>query len=176
MKNNKKSIQIGKDLFVWRFKHNIVLSLKKYMQNYTFRINKVPDKIIIENLNLSVKINEVSRKDFALNANSLFFDKSKLNKIIIRQKKTNDYIILMNTGFKSKLKKFFTDLKLPIPLKKMIPVVVSNNEVAGIYVNIFPVFLTNRVSDMCKVTEKTKKIIKMEFTKWQPRTNQKNML
>ncbi len=166
VKSNNKSIRIGKDLFVWRFKHSIVLSLKKYMQNYAFSINKVPDKIIIENLNLSVKINEVSRKDFILNANSLFFDKSKLNKIIIRQKKINDYIILMNTGFKSKLKKFFIDLKLPVPLKKMIPVVESNNEVAGIYFNIFPVFIKNRTNDRYKVTEKTKRIIKMEFTKW----------
>ncbi len=164
LKGKDSSIQLDL-LFLWKYKEFVIITLKKYIQKYNINIKKIPEKIYIKNLNLHITIKEVhGNKLQVLKKNELYFDKEKLNEIIIRQKKISDYIILINTGFKVKLKKFFIDCKIPVPLKNMIPVIESNNEVIGLYLNIFPVYLKNRVNDKYKVTEKTKKVIKMEFT------------
>lgn len=163
MQKDKNIIQINEFFLIWKFKKYAILTLKKYINNYCFKVNTIPAKIIIENLNLSINIKEINKKDLIFNTQSLFFDKDKINKIIIRQKKINDYIVLMNTDYKTKLKNFFSDLKCPNPLKMVVPVIESNNEVIGIYLNIFPIFFPNRINENYKVTEKTKNIIKMEF-------------
>ena len=168
---NKTSIRVN-GLFVWKHGKYIIFSMKNYLKDYKININKIPDKIIIENLNLSAKIDIVEKKNFnikdSLKKNLLCFDKNRINKIIIRQKKIGDYIMLMNTDFCTKLKKLLTDLKLPVPLKKMVPIIESNNEIIGIYLSIFPIYLKNRINEKYKVTKKTREIIQMEFNQWQP--------
>jgi len=166
---DQTSIQIS-NLYIWKYQDQCFFSLKKYMKKNTIYINQKNSDIKIENINIRAKINRVEKKSLKpgekKKKNILLFDQDKINQIIIRQKKIGDYIILMNTNFRTRLKKLFIDLKIPNPLKQVIPIIEAGNEIIGIYFNIYPVFITNRISDRYKITEKTKNIIRMEFLPW----------
>lgn len=155
--------QRADSLFVWRYHSFILFTKKKYCKMFKFNDISISDQINIENTVLNVKLKEIKKTEYKLDKNALFFDIEKINQINIRQKKIGDYIILMNTDFRVKLKKFLTDCRIPVPLKNMVPVIEINNEVAGLFLNLFPVCLTNRIHDKYKVTHKTKSILKVEF-------------
>lgn len=158
IKNGENNIKF-KNFVLWNFKNNFILS-ETDISPYSFKI-KLNEKILIPELNLSVTFSkEDSLKNFY--QNSIYLNIPDNKEIIIRSKRKGDKINLLNTEYSKSLKELFIDLKIPYVLRNVIPVIEFEGVVAGIYLNIFPIYLKNRISDKYRV-EKRKKIIKLYF-------------
>ncbi|MDD5065590.1 MAG: tRNA lysidine(34) synthetase TilS [bacterium] len=152
------------DLYVWKHRSCLLFTLKKRVSSYRFEIKPAHKPVFIKDLGLTVNCSEIRPPVKKWEENCLYLDKTRVHKIIIRNKKNRDYIILLNTDYRVQLKKLLTDLKIPEPLKQMVPVLETNGETAGIFLDLFPVHGKNKVSEKYKITAQTKKILKLEFT------------
>lgn len=161
--NSTKNSLLINDFYTWKYNNNLFFSLSNYIKNFHYKIFTFPAIIKIPNLKLTIKITKIKKGIDNFENNIIYIGMDDLKEINIRNKKQNDYIKLMNTDYHIKLKKLFIDLKIPNPLKKMIPVIEANSEIIGIFLNIFPINLKNRISENYKITAKTKNILKMEF-------------
>lgn len=150
--------------FVWRSGKNIFFSKKKHIRPYCFSLNRQTAMRKIKELGLSVGYSVLDAPPETMKENALYLDKGKAGKIIIRNKKKGDYIILLNTDFRTRLKKLLIDLKIPEPLRNMLPVVECKGEVAGIYLGFPELKMKSRISEKFKITGKTRKTVKLEFT------------
>jgi tRNA(Ile)-lysidine synthase len=86
-----------------------------------------------------------------------FLDKSKLEfPLIARKWKQGDYFYPFGMKMKKKkLKKFFTDEKIPLNEKENIRVIESNKKIVWV--------IGYRIDERFKVTEKTKEVVKMKI-------------
>ena len=81
--------------------------------------------------------------------------------IIVRQRKSADFLISYPNGEKKFLRKIFIDSKIPLRKRNNIPIIEnSNNEIIAIYLKPYAV---NRISKKNKITEKDKYIIEVDF-------------
>ena len=71
-----------------------------------------------------------------------------------------DPIYLQNLGNK-KVKTIFINDKVPIKVRNSVPVVMSSDEIAGVFCSFYG--RQNRISENYKVTEKTKKVLVCEL-------------
>ncbi len=86
--------------------------------------------------------------------NSEYLDAEKLPVgLTLRTRKSGDYIFLLNSKGKCTLKKYFIDKKVPIDLRNNIPLLAKDGEILAI--------LGCTVSDKVKITDKTKKILRI---------------
>ncbi|MDZ4994651.1 tRNA lysidine(34) synthetase TilS [Clostridium perfringens] len=83
------------------------------------------------------------------------FDYDKISNIDIRFRQNGDKIIPLGMKSSKKLKDIFINNKIPKEERDFIPLVLFNNEIAWI--------VGSNVSETFKVTNKTKKIIKITF-------------
>ena len=77
--------------------------------------------------------------------------------LVIRTRKTGDYIIVDNKGSKKKIKDLFIDLKIPRQDRDDVLLVAKESEIVWI--------IGHRINYKYKVTKETKDIIKLEYLK-----------
>lgn len=78
------------------------------------------------------------------------------NAFQIRNRKQGDYIIVNQNGGRKKLKDYLIDLKVPREERDHIPLLVIGEEVLWV--------IGYRISERCKVTGDTKKVIQLEYS------------
>ena len=73
----------------------------------------------------------------------------------IRTRQTGDYLVIDNEGNTQKLKYYFINEKIPREIRDEIPLLVQENKVIWV--------IGYRISEDCKVTEKTQKVMAMTY-------------
>jgi tRNA(Ile)-lysidine synthase len=85
-----------------------------------------------------------------------FFDYDKLNEgINIRKRKEGDYFKPLNSNGTKKLKEYFIDNKIPREMRDNIPLIARESEIIWI--------VGYKISDNFKVTENTKRVLKLAY-------------
>ncbi|MBE7091629.1 MAG: tRNA lysidine(34) synthetase TilS [Clostridiales bacterium] len=137
----------------------------------SIKAKKVYNKIIFTNINenfeakFDFKINdEIYWKNYIIKNNfvtsvkkqpfceHLDFDKLP-NNLVLRTRKSGDFIYPLGSNGKCTIKKYFIDKKIPSDIRNSIPLLASGNEIFAI--------IGYTVSQKAKITENTKKIIKI---------------
>ena len=87
-----------------------------------------------------------------------YFDYDLLKKgIHIRNRRNGDIFKPLGSGGTKKLKEFFIDSKIPREMRSRIPLICYGNETVWV--------IGYKISDKFKVTENTKKVLKIEFNR-----------
>lgn len=91
--------------------------------------------------------------------NAVFLNADIINnkKIIVRNKINGDKFVPYGMKSEKKLKQFFNDIKIPPYDRNNVPIILIENEIAAI--------LPYRISDKYKVTDNTKNILEIHYTK-----------
>ena len=99
-----------------------------------------------------------SIKNLLQNSCIRWFDYDKISEnVLLRYRKDGDYIIISDKGDRKKLKKYFTDSKIPSEKRDNIPVIACGNEILWV--------VGYRTGEGARITRATKKLLKMEL-KW----------
>ncbi len=112
-------------------------------------------EVYIENDKSFVCFKEVAKDDIGKRKNCVWFDIGEAKKLIVRNRKDGD--VIKTEGGTKKLKKLFIDEKVDINIRETVPIVELDGEilwVCGI-----------RRSVGHKVTEKTKRAVRLEYVK-----------
>ncbi len=89
-----------------------------------------------------------------------FIDADKISgKIILRPWQQGDWFIPLGMTKKKKLSDFFIDVKIPRYIKQSIPILESDGNIIWV--------CGNRIDDRYKITNKTKKVIKLTYQQMQ---------
>ena len=156
-----KKIVLPRGLFVYRKKDKLLFTTKEIVfeeiefsyelpKNGFVKINEA--NIIIETEVMTISRYKALKKDKSLK----WFDCNKIKGgIVVRSRKSGDKIKL-SMGSK-KLKQLFIDLKIPKEERSKIPIIADNEDVLCVG--------TYRVSEMFKVDESTKEVLKVCFKK-----------
>lgn len=86
-----------------------------------------------------------------------WLDYDKIQSLNVRFRKPGDYLVVNNDGGKKKLKDYFIDQKIPKELRDEILLVADGNHIVWI--------VGYRISSYYKITEQTKKIIRLDYVK-----------
>jgi tRNA(Ile)-lysidine synthase len=148
-----KSIIIRKEYGNLIFQKRVVDDAKK---KYLYHVKRIGEKIVLREIGRQIKISvEESVNQFE--ENKLYFDLDKVEfPILIRNRTNGDSIRLRNLGQK-KLKTIFINDKVPPSKRDEIPVVVINDEIAGIFSTYCG--KKNRVAENFMISELTSKIL-----------------
>lgn len=120
-----------------------------------------PETMELEEFHLTIKstiIDADKIRDFKMPSNEAILDFDKLSlPLKIRKRQNGDIFHPLGAKGKKKLKDFFIGLKIPKQERDDIPLIISDSAivwVAGL-----------RISEQVKVTEQTKKVLRLEITK-----------
>lgn len=149
------------NLIVWCYKNYTIFTPKYEIKHYKIQI-ATSQSAKLSFLNLRVRC-ELCNQLEKFEQNSIYLNIPEKITIVIRSRKKGDKIQLMNTEYFTPLKNLFIDLKIPQPLKDVIPVIEIRNQVAALYLNLFPLNLKNRISENYKILDKRKKFVKLYF-------------
>ena len=118
-------------------------------------IDEVLDVLVEEN-NIKLTLYNGSTKNLTQNSCIKWFDYDKISDdVLLRYRQDGDYIIISEDGAKKKLKKYFTDSKVPSEKRNLIPVVASGSDVLWI--------IGYRTGEGAKITRTTRKLLKVEI-------------
>ncbi|SFH73499.1 tRNA(Ile)-lysidine synthase [Tindallia magadiensis] len=85
-----------------------------------------------------------------------YFDFDQLPEpMVIRNRREGDRLKPIGMNGSKKLKDFFIDQKIPVEKRNAIPLIASENEILWV--------VGHRISELVKVTQKTKKVLKIQF-------------
>ena len=141
------------------------LRLRKSYDSYILEIKKTKDKfeeeIYLEDVDLInfdglyIKTSIINSKKYEKSKNIGYFDYYKLTfPLKVRTRKNGDRFTPLGHRSEKKLKDFFMDQKVDREKRDEIPLIISNEKI---------IWLTGlRISDDFKVTESTKRILKIE--------------
>ena len=141
------------------------LRLRKSYDSYILEIKKIKDKfeeeIYLEDVDLInfdglyIKTSIINSKKYEKSKNIGYFDYDKLTfPLKVRTRKNGDRFTPLGHRSEKKLKDFFMDQKVDREKRDEIPLIISNEKI---------IWLTGlRISDDFKVTESTKRILKIE--------------
>ncbi len=150
------------DLVIWRYNKRLYLTKHSSIKKYNYSIES-EQEIEINEINYSVKRKLIHKKVDKYKKSCIYIDNKNIERIVIRSRKKGDKIKLMNTNYLKSLKELFIDLKIPKILRDIIPVIEINGKIAGIYFNLAPVCLTNKISNDYKIVNETKEAIILDF-------------
>jgi tRNA(Ile)-lysidine synthase len=83
--------------------------------------------------------------------------------LVIRARSPGDRISMLGTGHSRKVQDIMVDLKIPEWERNSVPVAVSGKIVAGLFFNLVKPGNSNYISHALRVTEKTRKVLKIGF-------------
>ena len=84
-----------------------------------------------------------------------WLDYDKINDVVVRTQKKDDYIVIDDKGSKKKLKKYFVDEKIPRRDRDNVLLVADGSHILWV--------VGHRISEAVKVTRETKKVIKLTY-------------
>ena len=106
--------------------------------------------------NIRLTFEDGSVKNLSQNSCIRWFDYDKIaENVMVRFKEEGDFLVISPEGDKKKLKKYFTDSKIPSDKRGGIPLVASGNDVLWI--------IGYRTGEGARITKSTKKLLKMEI-------------
>ena len=112
--------------------------------------------VVSDEDNIRLTFEDGSIKNLSQNSCIRWFDYDKIaGNVMVRFKEEGDYLVISPEGDKKKLKKYFTDSKIPSDKRGEIPLVASGNEVLWI--------IGYRTGEGARITQSTKKLLKMEI-------------
>ena len=112
--------------------------------------------VVSDEDNIRLTFEDGSVKNLSQNSCIRWFDYDKIaGNVMVRFKEEGDYLVISPEGDKKKLKKYFTDSKIPSDKRGGIPLVVSGNDVLRI--------IGYRTGEGARITKSTKKLLKMEI-------------
>ena len=112
--------------------------------------------VVSDEDNIRLTFEDGSIKNLSQNSCIRWFDYDKIaGNVMVRFREEGDYLVISPEGDKKKLKKYFTDSKIPSDKRGGIPLVVSGNEVLWI--------IGYRTGEGARITKSTKKLLKMEI-------------
>lgn len=115
-------------------------------------------EVLTEGDNIQLTMDDGSIKNLLQNSCIRWFDYDKISEnVLLRYRKDGDYIIISDKGDRKKLKKYFTDSKIPSEKRDNIPVIACGNEILWV--------VGYRTGEGARITRATKKLLKMEL-KW----------
>ena len=115
-------------------------------------------EVLTERDNIKLTLRNGSIKNLLQNSCIRWFDYDKISEnVILRYRKDGDYLIISGRGDRKRLKKYFTDSKIPLEKRDNIPVIACGNEILWI--------LGYRTGEGARITRTTRKLLKMEI-KW----------
>ena len=96
--------------------------------------------------------------DYGKNECTKHFDYDKIKDVLLfRKRETGDLISVTSSGGSKKLKDFMIDVKIPADLRDSVPILASGSDVLWV--------VGYRMSESYKVTDKTKRILKVTVLK-----------
>jgi len=154
---NNKLISIKKEYNSLIINKRVV---DQHKSEYLYFIDKLEGSVSLNEIGKIVSF-YVKRKVDRYKKGRLYIDISKIClPIIVRNKKRGDRIVLSNLGTK-KLKDIFIDDKVPPVLRGKVPIIVSGEEIAGIFCSFYG--RADRISEKYKVTPETERILVCEL-------------
>ena len=137
-----------------------VLSLASRIEAGSFEIEvKIPSTINLPGIKRNVRVERIDEPEFCEVRNrpeTAFMDYDCIQPpLFIRNWRHGDRIDLLGLGGRKKLKKYFIDRKIPSALRGGIPLLVDAQSVIWI--------AGERISQRVRITEKTKKVLKIEL-------------
>lgn len=112
--------------------------------------------VVSDEDNIRLTFEDGSIKNLSQNSCIRWFDYDKIaGNVMVRFKEEGDYLVISPEGDKKKLKKYFTDSKIPSDKRGEIPLVASGNEVLWV--------VGYRTGEGARITKSTKKLLKMEI-------------
>ena len=124
------------------------------MTNLKIKIKEINKTFSIENVNASDGteiINKIMKKEFNLKPDAVYFDYDKINfPITIRNFIDGDRFVPLGMKGAKKLKEYFIDKKVPIEVRRIIPIILFGGKIAWVSLN--------EISDDIKITEFTKNV------------------
>jgi tRNA(Ile)-lysidine synthase len=162
----KNKILYHNELFRIRKEYETIVFEKKvvytFNKKYLYRVDHFDSPVIIEEIEREIRFElKTSVSSFEKNIVYLDFDKLVLP-IHIRNRAQGDRISLPNVGMK-KLKTLFIDEKVPSVMRDQVPIIVSDEEIAGVFSCFYGKL--NRVSVSHCVSGETKKVLACELSK-----------
>ena len=112
--------------------------------------------VVSDEDNIRLTFEDGSIKNLSQNSCIRWFDYDKIaENVMVRFKEEGDFLVISPEGDKKKLKKYFTDSKIPSDKRGEIPLVASGNEVLWV--------VGYRTGEGARITSSTKKLLKMEI-------------
>ncbi|MGC8555260.1 MAG: tRNA lysidine(34) synthetase TilS [Candidatus Acidulodesulfobacterium sp.] len=140
-----------------RYNYNKYEYIIKKMQSplkTVLKIKEINKTFYIENVNASRGdeiINRIINKEFIFEPDSVYFDYDKLSfPVTVRNFKEGDRFIPLGMKGVKKLKEYFIDKKVPVKIRKIIPIVMFGGNIVWVSLN--------EISDDIKITEFTKNV------------------
>ena len=96
--------------------------------------------------------------DYGKNECTKYFDYDKIKDVLLfRKRETGDLISVTSSGGSKKLKDFMIDVKIPADIRDSVPILASGNDVLWV--------VGYRMSESYKITDETKRILKVTVLK-----------
>ncbi len=96
--------------------------------------------------------------NYGKNECTKYFDYDKIKDVLLfRKRETGDFISVTSSGGSKKLKDFMIDVKIPADIRDSVPILASGNDVLWV--------VGYRMSESYKVTDETKRILKVTVLK-----------
>jgi tRNA(Ile)-lysidine synthase len=151
-----KGIRVIKDYSTLIFTTEPPVKLDTYMLEVPGEINLKEAGVLIKASILESHKSEI--KDLRLSADLAVFDAERLIfPLVVRSRKEGNFFYPFGFGKRKKLQDFFVDEKVPRDERDRIPLVLSGEDIIWI--------AGYRQDDRFKVTDETKKILKLEVKK-----------
>ncbi|HAN10567.1 MAG TPA: tRNA lysidine(34) synthetase TilS [Clostridiales bacterium] len=122
---------------------------------YESKVKNIPCQINVEGTKFTLEL--IDNNENIINTETIKyfdFDKINIDLLSIRNRREGDYIYIKPDSERQKLKKFFTNSKIPIYERNKLPILVQNNNAIWI--------VGYKTSPFFAINEKTKKVLKVQ--------------
>jgi tRNA(Ile)-lysidine synthase len=160
-------VAIAKEYVVFRDRENLVM--RKTDPVSDFRITVQPNhRYEFERFRFASEVVESTQAQFNADGTSEFIDADAVTsgELVLRSWSDGDSFVPLGMKAKKKISDFFVDAKIPIYEKHQIPILETRD---GQVVWV----CGQRIDDRFKITNETRRVMKLEFTRTAERTNGK---
>ncbi len=148
-----KQYFIGDGIYIYTTHNKIIIADKNPdIPDYSYKIT-IPGNVIVKETGITYHIEYTDEYKKEKDTIYLSLDNIDADNLVIRTKQDGDTFIPSGMIGSKKLKKFYIDSKINLHLKNLYPVIACNNEILA----VIPI----RIGENYKVTDKTKKILKI---------------
>lgn len=150
-------LYLPKDIRVIKDYSTLIFTTEPPVKLDTYTL-EVPGEIHLKEAEVLIKASILESKESEIKDTGAFFDAEKLSfPLIVRSRKRGDFFYPLGFGKKKKLQDFFVDEKVPRDERDRVPLIVSGDDI---------IWITGyRQDDRFKVTDGTKKVLKLEVKK-----------
>ena len=147
-------------MFVTKYEEQ---SSKKHKEYLCYRIEDSEEKQVIvgDGFRICIEVKLAKDVDEKIiknkeNQYTKYLDYDKIdNGLYVRSRQNGDYLVVNREGGHKKIKDYFSDMKIPIEERDNIMMVASGQKILWV--------IGYRISEDLKITENTKKILKMSY-------------